>query len=205
MMLHPTPTHLWILAAMAVTVAGCTPPPPAQEPVSQILDAKDPQAVHTAAVNVLASLNFDVERPPRSPDRVDTRPMVSAYPGEFWRKDIQTRYDRTESALHTVRRTVTVHINAPRADSAGEIGKRSVGSLGSPGKVTVRIVVRKERLHLSEAPRATTVSESYSVFSNKKRALKNFEDHWGEGTEWEDLGRDPALEQYILAQLQQRL
>lgn len=204
-MLYPTPTRLWILTAIAVTVVGCTPPPAAREPVSQVLDVENPQAVHAAVVEVLTALNFDVERPPRSPDRVDTRPLVSAYPGEFWRKDIQSATDRVEAALHTMRRTVTVYIKAPRDDGVDKAGQSPEASPGSPGKVIVRIVARKERLHLKKTLHATTVSESYSVFSNQKRALSNFEDHWGEGMEWEELGRDPALEQYILAQLQQRL
>ena len=184
--------RLGALVALAAAPWGCSYWSAAPENPMQ-LAAADPETVREAITETLEDAYFEVERPQRSPDRIDTLPLVSAYPAEFWRKDTRTAYDRTESALHTVRRTVTV-LMAPGASS--ESGE---------GTMQVEVRVLKERLALPEGLDARSANEAYSTFSHQRKALDEFEKHWGRGLEWMDHGRDPAMEQYLLTQIRRRL
>lgn len=178
---------------LALVASGCAQPAAEVEnPLG--LAAADRQAVRKATIDVLEEMYFEVERPPRSPGRVNTLPMVSAYPGEFWRPDTRTSRDKVESALHTVRRTVTVALG----DGAG-------GAASGGQGVTVAVEVRKERLSLPGSMDATSANEAYGVFSGSRKALGSYEEHWGRGQTWTDLGRDTALEQYILSEIRKKL
>ncbi len=185
----------WLIVSSALLAAlsgGCArsaaaPGNPMTLPVG------DRDAVREEVVEVLDAMHFDVERPPRSPERVDTRPLVSAYALEFWRPDVRTRRDRIETALHTVRRRVTVFL-------------RSVDSTGGKTKETtaVEVVARKERLYVEKPVDAKTVSDAYSVFRKGQGALHRFETEWGQRGQWADMGRDAELEHYLLSRIRQR-
>jgi len=191
-MTRPTRSCCLILAlpvVLTVAATGCTRTPVAENPMR--VPITDDAMVRAVATDVLEAMHFDVERPPRSPDRLDTLPLVSAYPAEFWRPDTRTSRDRAESALHTVRRTVVIHLR-PDA-SASDKG------------MLIEAVVTKERPSLPRALDATTVSEAYGVFSTRRKALETYEKHWGQDVEWMDYGRDPELEYYILTRIRNRL
>jgi len=176
-------------AVLAAALTGCSRTSVTENPMR--LPITDDAMVRAVATDVLEAMYFEVERPPRSLDRLDTLPLVSAYPVEFWRPDTRTSYDRTESALHTVRRTVVIHLR-PDA-SASDKG------------MLIEAVVTKERPSLREPLDATTVNEAYSVFSSQRKALETYEKHWGQGMEWVDYGRDGDLERYILTRIRNRL
>jgi hypothetical protein len=178
-----------LVVALALA-AGCARDQVVDNPLR--VTAGDRAAVRSAARGVLEDLRFEVEQPPRAPGRLDTLPLVSAYPAEFWRRDVRTGRDRADSALNTVRRTVTVHLRPAEGAPAGD------------GGTLVEVVVRKERPVLRQALDARSASESYSVFRSRRNMLEDFEEHWGRGLQWTDEGRDPALEAYILSQLSRR-
>ena len=179
---------LLALLGLALTGAGCgnTASQAAQQNPATLATA-DQAAVRTAAVAVLEDLNFQVQTPSLSPQEIDTLPLLSAYPLEFWRKDVRTAADRAETAVHTVRRTVKVLLDSGR------------------GQTTVEVIVHRERLSIPNAVNATSAIEAYSVFANSRSYQESAEQHWGRGETWMDCGRDPALEQYILEQLVRRL
>jgi len=185
------PCRLIVVLSLVLpaAVTGCSQTTVTENPLR--VAVTDDAMVRAVATDVLEAMYFDVERPPRSPDRLDTLPLVSAYPAEFWRPDTRTAYDRVETALHTVRRTVVIHL---RPDASG------------PDKgMLIEAVVTKERLSLPEPLDATTVNEAYGVFSSRRTALETYESHWGQGTTWMDYGRDPELEYYILTRIRNRL
>lgn len=173
------------LAAVAAGCGGAAGENVAENPAR--LAAADPAAVRTAVTKVLEDMYFEVQMPLASPQRIDTLPLVSAYPLEFWRKDTRTAADKYETALHTVRRTVTVLLG------------------GGQGETSVEVIVRRERLSMPQALDAKTANEAYTVFSSSRRSQEIFEEHWGRGATWVDYGRDPALERYILCEVRRRL
>jgi hypothetical protein len=65
--------------------------------------------------------------------------------------------------------------------------------------------VRRERISLSDGLEASSAAEAYSVFSEQRGLLEDFEEHWGRGLTWVDYGRDPALEKLILQRIRDRL
>jgi hypothetical protein len=177
-----------MLLSLALMTAGCShaaSQAAQQNPAS--LTTADQAAVRTAAVAVLEDLNFQVQTPSPSPQEIETLPLVSAYPLEFWRKDVRTSADRAESAIHTMRRTVKVLLDSGR------------------GQTTVEVIVHRERLSLPDAVNAKSAVEAYAVFADSRTYQEVAEQHWGRGEAWMDCGRDPALEQYILEQLVRRL
>jgi hypothetical protein len=181
---------LVLLGLFAATFAatgcnGAARQGPAENPAR--LATADQEAVRKAVTATLEDLYFDVQTPQVTPQRIDTLPLVSAYPLEFWRKDVRSGEGQAESALHTMRRTVTVQLAEAQ------------------GQTSVEVIVRKERLSLPQGIGARTVNESYTVFSSSRKALDNFDRHWGRGETWVDYGRDPALEQYILTEVARRL
>jgi len=178
-----------VLAVVAALPLGCAREAVTENPMR--LSVTDRDMVRGITRDVLEAMHFEVEMPPRSPDRLNTLPLVSAYPAEFWRTDTRTSYDRAESALHTVRRTVVVHLKPD--DSASDKG------------MLVQVVATKQRPVMRQGLNAKTVNESYSVFRTRRKALDNFEEHWGQGLQWVDYGRDPGLEQYILTRIRNRL
>jgi hypothetical protein len=182
----------------ATVAAGCgQAAAPLENPMR--LAVTDRNFLRRGIDDVLQGMFFEVEMPPRSEERIDTAPLVSAYPFEFWRPDARTEYDRIETALHTVRRTVTVTMK-PAESAAGSKAPPGASGAGT----LVEVVVRKERVDLPTGPNATTVAESYGVFESRVKALDRFEQRWGADVRWIDHGRDPDLEQYILSRIRER-
>ncbi len=103
-------TYIALVLTLTVALCGCGKPQPALDNPMP-LAATDDNAVRANIKDVLQTMFFEVEQPPRTPERIDTYPLVSAYFLEFWRPDVRTAADRHEAAIHTVRRTVTVFLH----------------------------------------------------------------------------------------------
>jgi len=99
-----------LILTLTVALCGCGKPQPALDNPMP-LTVTDDNLVRANIKDVLQTMFFEVEQPQRTPQRIDTYPLVSAYFLEPWRHDIHTRADYEESAIHTVRRTVTVFLH----------------------------------------------------------------------------------------------
>ncbi|NIA21090.1 MAG: hypothetical protein GWP05_03755 [Anaerolineaceae bacterium] len=191
-----------VAAGVACAVGGCGRS-------SAALDNNNPMTISTSdrmlvryeVTDLLEAMFFEVERPPRSPDRIDTLPLTSSHFTEFWRPDVRTFADRMESALHTMQRTVTVYLRK----AATLPGDQAAAASESADGLSIEVVVRKERLSMPSSIDATGASEAYSVFSGSVQALEDYEKKYGVGIRWVDYGRDKALEQYILKRILKRL
>lgn len=75
------------------------------------------EAVWGAALHVLRSYNFEIDRQERRAGLITTKPLLGQHFFEFWRKDAVTPNDLAESTLHTIYRTVEVQIR-PTAKGA---------------------------------------------------------------------------------------
>ncbi len=157
----------------------------------------DTEVIRFHVADVLEEMFFVVERPPRQEHRVDTRPLTSAHWFECWRPDTRTATDVLESSLHTIRRQVVVYMTpAEAAATDGDL----------PPGAEIEVVVTRQRLSLSGNVDAGSMGELYSVYTHRSEMMMDSLDaELSQGAVWEDLGRDPALEEYILAKLRQRL
>ncbi|HOI54597.1 MAG TPA: hypothetical protein PLP01_05075 [Phycisphaerae bacterium] len=188
-----------LAAAVIATAGGCRP---ASEPANPTLVAShDRLLIRQQVTEMLEDMFFEVERPPRDLQRIDTLPLVSAHPTEFWRPDVRTFEDKVESSLHTMRRTVTIFMRDPAQDEASPSTPTAAPSAPANGGLSIEVIVRKERLAVAGAINATSAGDMYSVYSGRIRALEDYEAHYGVGETWVDHGRDAALEQYLLKRI----
>ena len=183
-----------LILALAVTcLGGCWreawwPSPP----VEPARPTGDPEfdATWDAAVAALAKYRFKVDRADRRAGVITTFPLVGRHWFEFWRRDAVTRTDIAESALHTIRRRVTVTVTR-REVSAGPDEWRAEYDVG--------VVVTKSRSN-RPAPHVTSTSEAYDMFRQPTEIRRIGAP--GEGSGSKDgstpLGRDEKLEQLIL-------
>jgi hypothetical protein len=213
-----------LVALLLAPASGCSQKKVEELPNPMLLPITDRDLVRHNINDVLEIMFFEIERPPRAPDRVDTYPMVAAYFLEFWRHDVTTSYDRAESALHTMRWTVTIYMrpasDAPAADgerqTAGpqEAAKKPAASedhqekTGSSATLTngmmVEVVAKKERVDLGKSLTTSDFYDLYGVFQSETKILEQYETKWEPNVRWIDYGRDAGLEQKILRRIQKR-
>jgi hypothetical protein len=178
---------LWGLVLVAASaLGGCTRAPEARFPNPMPLPSSDPVTVEKVARRVLLELRFDILYPDTKEGRVATDPLTGAQWFEFWRGDTVTAADRLESSLHTIRRTATVTVTP--------------GPRGSQ----VAVQVAKERL---SAPGTSpqSVGQTYNLFSPSKTDLARQDEFKETYFAYVPMGRDDALEQKILEQIQAHL
>jgi hypothetical protein len=111
-------------------------------------EARNFQAVWSAAQETLRDYRFQIQRTDRRAGLIVTEPMVSMYPTEFWRKDIRSSEKLFESSLHRMYRAAVVQI-AP-GDQPGTYRPR-----------TRVLVGRSERQH-AQVTEASQVAQVYA-------------------------------------------
>jgi hypothetical protein len=182
-----------ILAALILTVtvamgAGCAMFQSARPKVDNPLGVSGYKVAEAQVIarDVMLDLGFEVESPLRSVGRIDAMPLVSASWFEFWRPDTVGKKQRMEASIHTMRRFAEILVSP------------------TPEGVTISARVTKQR---KSAPgrQIIAVSEAYSVFDEGQSSLRADEEQETVDIEWEDLGRDSALEQVILKKIRNRL
>ena len=196
---------------LAVLQTGCIigrEHPAATQPATAI-DAKQAQPAYwldQPAVTKITAPNFDLlwkacldaaEADGFTIDRTDYRdgilttlPLVSRQVYEFWRGDIATHRDLTQSTLGSMRRTI--HFMIRRLDD---------GSFEATPKVLV------ERDSLIER-RITSVDQYQAVFSIQTVDVARETEKQGEAVAaeyWYSVGRDFALERKLAQGIRQRL
>lgn len=181
---------LMALSLLAFSAGGCNQQPAAHVENPLHVAVSDQELIRYHVADLLQEMFFVVEHPPRTPQRVDTRPLTSAHWFECWRDDTRTCRDVAENAIHTIRRRVAVNLAPAAAEGGG---------------TEIEVVVIKERLSLPESVDATNMTELYSVYQTRIGVVEDLEEDFRHDAVWEDLGRDPALEQYILKQLSERI
>jgi hypothetical protein len=119
--------------------------------------------------------------------RIETAPQDGATVLEPHRKDSVGSFNRWESTFQSIRRRATVRV-VP--DAAGYL---------------VEVIVEKELEDLAKPEKATAGSATFrndlSLPSNRLEAVSRTR----QSTRWIPLGRDPPLEQRMLAEIHARL
>jgi hypothetical protein len=175
-----------LLLVTAAMLVGCVRAPEARFPNPMPLPSSDPMTVEKVAQRVLLEMNFEIVYPASKPGRVDTENLTGPSWFEFWRDDSVGNFQRVESSLHTIRRSVHVAVTP------------------APSGAQVAVKVDKERLSAPGTSPAS-VSQAYDIFNPGKTDLARQDEFKETQFTWLSEGRDDALEQVILERIQGRL
>ncbi len=180
--------------ASAVTAAvpmGCLGPRQTEYQSSRALSISETSqradALWEAAKETLRRHQFRLERVDRRAGIITTMPIASQHFFEFWRHDVATAPDFWDATINPIRRRVELKV------TWGDEGTRTRFSA----------VVRKERLS-SPDRQFNRTGAVYQYFGNRLPSTTGLERVTGEQDEWLDLGRDPAMEDYLLRAILER-
>jgi hypothetical protein len=137
----------------------------------------------TAAEQVLAGMQFEIEKLDTEAGYIRTQPLAGAQTFEFWRGDNVGSFNRAEADLHSIRRTVELTVS----EQAGQLCVNC-------NATTQRLSVAGEQ----------TAERSYRAMSGQTSIQKISHEQKGNMT-WLDLGRDSQLETEILKRIESRL
>ncbi|MBM79767.1 MAG: hypothetical protein CMJ78_04135 [Planctomycetaceae bacterium] len=165
-------------------MAGCAALPTLKAPVSAanplFVPGTNQEAIWERTIDVLHSFNFEIARENRLDGEIETQYKIGASLIEPWQHDSVGFENRLESTLQSVRRRCFVHI-------------RPVD-----GGFLVGVEVFKE---LEDIPRSPASARGDN-FRESSPVARNVEPtRLPEKTSWLNLGRDPLLEQSVLATL----
>ncbi|MBN1512724.1 MAG: hypothetical protein JXB13_11980 [Phycisphaerae bacterium] len=174
-----------MLGALASIITGCQEPTGPIDYTAQVFTLAGPEQsamLWETCQDVLRQNRFALDRVDRPAGVITTYPTTSQQFFEFWRHDVNTAYDLADSSLSTVRRQARVDVTPAESDA---------------NKMRVSVVVRVQRLSSPERQ-----------FNNSATVLQCFGDELpGEAGQqrltraddyWIDLGRDAAMERYLL-------
>ena len=176
---------LWLLILTALA-AGCAHAPEVRYTNPLIFADSEAGTVEKVARRVLTDMRFEIIYPSSEPGLITTQPLTGDQWFEFWLDDTVGRQPRAESSLHTIRRRVTMSVK-PHEQGV---------------QVTVKVL--KER---ASSPNTAPdyISRSLNLYQRRDEVL-TVQDELAKTTyRWVDMGRDEALEQYLLDKIRAAL
>ncbi len=155
-------------------------------PVAESLDTQD--RLWAAAKETIRRLGYRLDRVDRRAGVISTLPEMSQQLFEFWRHDVDTPQDLWESAFNPIRRRVDIAMRT---------------SLDEPGQMTLEVIVTKQRISSLDRQFNSTIA-AYQFFGSGLPATTGQQQSTQVVDKWIDMGRDPAMEDYLLRQILQR-
>lgn len=140
--------------------------------------------VWQAAQETLRRHRFVLDRVDHREGLVTTLPEGSQHFFEFWRHDVNTARDFWESVLNPIRRWVEVRITAE----------------GDSDRHVVEVVVHKERLSAPDR-QFNSSGAAYQYFGESLPSTMGIERVTHKHNRWLDLGRDAAMEDYLVRRI----
>ena len=145
----------------------------------------DKSVAMQAAEDVLGRMHFTVDKADQEQGYIKSRPLPSGQFFEFWRKDNVGGFNKAESNLHTIRKTVEITMSQQAK------------------KLCVRCDVKTERLSLSDH-KIHTNKQKYDKSSRIQTSVEKLR-LTSKQKSWIDLGKDDKLSTVILKQIQKKL
>ncbi len=178
-------TRMLVFGALAIIITGCQEPASPVDYNTQVFtvaDAEQSALLWDTCQDVLRRNRFTLDRVDRPAGVITTFPVTSQQFFEFWRHDVDTAFDLADASLSTIRRQARVDVT-PIEDN--------------PDKLQVCVTVRVERLSAPERQfnSSATVLQYFGEElpgESGQRRLTRADDYWF------DLGRDGAMERYLL-------
>ena len=174
----------YAIITCALMLTGCARPQ-YRETVEQIClpDIQKQQAMQTAE-DILARMQFTIDKSDAEQGIIRTRPLPAAQSFEFWRSDNIGSFNSTEANLHSIRRTAELGISR------------------QAGQLCISCDVKVQRLSLPER-QVTGSGHAYAMFTPSKQSIQVLELHpeQKESMAWVDLGSDKQLATDILKRI----
>lgn len=170
-----------IALAGAMFFTDCARPVPPKEKTAVIVPDGEIEGLWQAALAVLPRLDLFPERQDRAAGIIETRPTTSQHFFEGWRHDVNDPYSFAQSSFQTIQRKATVRFIRE----------------GGRDRWRVAVVVDVTRLHLSER-QATATSAGLQLYTAVLPTSEGQRETVAAATSVESLGRDGAMETYIL-------
>ncbi len=154
--------------------------------VAESADTQD--RLWSAAKETIRRQGYQLDRVDRNAGVISTLPEVSQQLFEFWRHDVDTPKDLWESAFNPIRRRVDMTMQSNQ---------------DQPGLMKLEVVVTKQRISSLDRQFNSTIA-AYQYFGNDLPATTGQQQTTQVDEKWIDLGRDPAMEDYLLRQILHR-
>lgn len=116
-------------------------------------EARHFQAVWAASIDTLRDYGFDIQRTDRRAGMIVTEPMVSAYPGELWRKDVTGPVQQAQSALHKIYRSAVVEIQPGQQEGTFQARTRVLAGRSEEPSPQVTHASQIAQVYTGTAPR----------------------------------------------------
>lgn len=182
------PTAIMLIIAISLcSSAGCVGPQisalPESLPNPVFVPVSDYDAVWEVAIDVMHSLQMPIERESKLDGLIETNYKVGAGILEPWHKDAVSMADRFEGSFQSIRRRAVMSITPGQGGYF--IGVEVLKELENPDKLIIN-------------------SPGYATFAEGRPLQRDLNVVIGPATPdgWIPQGRDPGLEQSILARLQ---
>jgi hypothetical protein len=165
-------------------VGACTRPMQPDSPTAVVISDPDLDLLWDASLSVLTRLDFVPERQDRAIGIIETLPTVSQQFWEWWRRDVHDDYSRLQADLQTIHRKVTVRFRRTTDENRWEVDVQvDVYRLQSPDR------------------QLTSSAAALHYFTDTLPTTEGLRPE-PRGTTWrESLGRDAALERYLLRRI----
>lgn len=177
---------LLMIPVLAGVAAGCLGPRRSSYQSSQAVAIADPSPqadeLWEAAQEILRRHRFRLDRVDRRGGVITTLPETSQSLFELWRHDVDTTPDLWEATLNPLRRWIEVSLRRGDGDAWNQLA----------------VVVHKERLS-SPDRQFNSTGAAYQYFGDNLPSTTGMVRATPEDDIWLDLGRDPAMEEYLLS------
>jgi hypothetical protein len=166
-------------------LGGCGQPKQIDVIDSICVNTAEKQEVMQAAQDVLAQMQFRIDKADESAGYIRTLPLEGGQFFEIWRDDNIGGYNFSEANLQSLRRVIELKMNP------------------QDGQVCVEGSAKTYRLSLPGSEN-TNVTQAFEVFSRDQSRLLEFElsDEQKENMVWVELGEDEALSSEILRRIE---
>ena len=148
----------------------------------------DKAYVMEATEDVLARMNFSIEKADLKQGLIRTRPLRAAQSFEFWRRDNTGQFNTAEANLHTIRRTAELRLSESESQTC----------------VVCDAQVQRMSLPPREVASVTQLPKMFTKSKSSMQRLRLQPEQEREMT-WINLGNDIRLETKILNQIQKKL
>jgi hypothetical protein len=169
-------------------ITGCTSKQK-QETFDKIcLPQTDKSKAMLSAEDILAKMNFTIDKADPEIGIITTRPLSSAQFFEFWRSDVVGIKQALEANIHTTRRSIKLNLVQNEQD------------------ICIDCTVSVYRLSLPEHSISSS-AKAYALFSESTQQTQTLEPHQKQkkAMVWIHIGNDPDLEMTILNKIKQQL
>lgn len=187
----PAPTSALFLRSISILCGACllcigctvTTPSSGISPHTLAQPATGEQLDHwwTATQEALHAERLQIDRLDRRAGVITTLPEGSQHFFEFWRHDVATMGDFWEATANPMRRWVEIRYTPEEGESWREIS----------------VIVHKERLS-SPDRQFNSTGAAYQYFGTTLPSTTGAARVSREQDRWVDMGRDPAMEQFLL-------